>query len=226
MTVTDCFVFGFLRFSMIDCSFNEVKIRQYEYNRDSTPVVKGINVSEQVVRLAEQLYELAAKRRETVSGKVSSLLTLSSLLLAIMAVFAPRTSLSLLLIAPFLAFSATVFLLVVYLGVGTHNYPDLTSKIMDADDKDQNALIAQEWIKCADSDQDSVDFLVDVFRAARRWFTFGLVLSVVAVVIITTVQALNGEATEGGHLSIELGPATLDELRELIEEISGPSGGS
>jgi hypothetical protein len=204
-----------LRIVGIECSLEEVKRRRYNSSTPLTPATQSITeASSDLLDLAKDLYKTEDERTALIFEKGRTLLTLSGLLFPLLVVvfnlFGPMQwgliPLSLLLF--------TLYLLTELLAVNARSRPKLSNALVHLCDSKQRARLVDDYQTAREYNVRCNEFLVDLFRAARRFFFSALV----AVFLIAGFASTSIKGVE---------TRIVDRLRtdaELIRLLTGPPG--
>jgi len=205
-----------LRLLRIECTLVEVVRRRYDAG--DAPLDLSTAGEDRLKQLAESLGAASAseaERRSAVDDKVKALLTLTTLVLTATVAFSPKLPWPGLALVPLGLFLVNLLLLTEYLGVGTQAVPSPTQEDVAAPTSvDLLKHRIAEMQKAQAHNEGSTNFLVDVFRAARRAFA----LAMCAAVVVAAVAILFGEGAED---------RLAEKLRahsELARMLQGPPG--
>lgn len=159
--------------------------------RSSSLHITGKKVTSETVSIAEDLFEESRTRIATVSAKVGTLLTVTSI-----AVSGTLTSLSLLgfpsnaffygaFLLTILVFLCTGWFLFKFLGVGRSTAPALDQEFLDLEPGKKKAAHVRSLLSAAEQNDARNDFLVDVYKAGRRMsvLSFGCALALLALAV-------------------------------------------
>lgn len=205
-----------LRLLGIDCELMEVVRRRYPAG--DAPLDLSAANEERLKQIAESLGAASASeggRRSAVDDKVKALLTLTTLVLTATVAFSPKLPWPWLAMIPLGLFLVTLLLLTEYLGVGSQAFPS-PSQADVATPTTVDLLKHQiaEMQKAQAHNEGSTNFLVDVFRAARRAFA----VAMCAAVTVGAIAILYGERAEDRLAE------KLRSDRELARMLQGPGG--
>jgi hypothetical protein len=177
--------------------------------------------------------EMARGRRTSLDEKCRSLLTLTGLLFAVTAAFTPRCPIPWLLLLPLSALLLTGFLLVEYLGVVNWTYvdPDATFARSCADARKR--IHVNEILQTVRENDRTMDFLAEVFRAARQTFMVALGLVLLVAAASVALRPIEGRTVDDQLLeSLRADRRLRDDLRRVLWDcpeaigIPGPSPGT
>lgn len=163
----------------------------------------------------------AEARRAVITDKCKTLLTLSSLLLAVIGILLPKTLLSnpiWIKVAFFvsgLCLLNAILMLLVFFGVGREMVVTLDQKEVELPNDDLKKNLINLHLRCQVEMDNRTDYLVEVYKAAR--FFFLSAFSFVAVIFFATFLTRQEDPTA----------RIVRELRgdpKLIELLRGPRG--
>lgn len=183
-----------LRLLGIECSLAEVVRRRYDLK--PKPLDLSAATEERLKHIAELLGAASASERERrcgVDDKVKALLALTTLVLTATVAFSQKLIWPALALVPLILFLLTLFLLTTYLGVGPQAFRTPTQEDLTAP---SNVELLKHHIGELQGalafNERSTDFLVDVFRAARRAF----LIAMSAAVCVGAFAILLGDRAE------------------------------
>ena len=160
-------------------------------------------------------------RLAAITDKCKNLITLSSLLLTLVAVLITKTSsdatwIRVLLLISALAFFNTVILLTVFFGVRAGMTVDIEQKEVDLPSDDLKKCLINLFLKCRTTLDNRTDYLVEVYKVARFYF-----LSAFTVLVL--LFSLNLFLTSPNDLA----SATARDLRSdtnFLQSVRGEKG--
>ena len=205
----------------INISPEDVRTGMYRLRGNSPALhVTGKKVTSEAVSLAEDLFEDSRTRFSTVSTKVGTLLTVTSI-----AVSGTLTSLSLIgfpssplfyftFLLTILVFLCTGWFLFKFLGVGRNAAPNLDQEFLDLAPAKQKAAYVRSLISAVERNDLRNNFLVDIYKAGRRM----CVLSFACALGLLTFAVLDRIGREDRFiLKLRADP-------QLLELLRGPKG--
>ena len=138
---------------------------------------------------AKEVFKRAEARRTLVMDKCKTLLTLGSLLLAVVGLLLPKSLafgsawMSILFFLAALAFLNVVILLAVSMGVGTETGISIDQADVDLKGEGRKKSFINLYLLCETATNNRTDYLVDVYKAARFYFlsAFTLVAALFAI---------------------------------------------
>jgi hypothetical protein len=201
-------------------------IRAGMYQRRGTspaPHITEKKVSDETISIAEDLFEDSRTRVGTVSTKVGTLLTVTSIAvsgtLASLTLIGFSTSLFF-----YLSFFVTIFVflctgwfLFKFLGVGRNAAPNLDQEFLDLAPEKKKAAYVRSLMSAAQQNDLRNDFLVDIYKAGRRM----CMLSFACALVLLTLAVLDRLGRED-RLIIKL--RADPQLVELLRGPKGPPG--
>ncbi len=176
-------VWFLMRVSRVECSLDDIVRRRYGHEYPAVPNPPPDRKGEGLVELARHRFEMAEQRHERLNGKVNMLLTVAGVVLALGSVFVGRTASWYLAVPAFVSLAASVFLMLEFLGVSTIMCPVIDDEMVGAEGDARSMKIMRDYLLSAVENDRQTDFLVDVYRAARNWFEFGMVLLLLAYLL-------------------------------------------
>lgn len=186
------FVFLLLRLALIEAAFDEVGTRRYTAKASPDLAPGDVSDSDAHLDFAKLQYDEVEQRRKGMDDKMRALLTISSLSI-------PALGFTLVRGEPFErafaciglgAFLATAYLLLEYLGISGYHVPDVKRDDLVRPKANFKKLLAAEYLNCAEKNGYRTDYLVDVYRAASRWFSLGLLFAALTMLhLVSTTES-------------------------------------
>lgn len=170
--------------------------------------------------LAQATYDESRARAATVSGKTTTLLTVSSIamsgtLTSLSLIGLPSTSIFLaVFVVAVLVFMLTGWFLFEFLRVGRNMMPAIDQTLLDKTAEDQRQAIVVDRLYAAGANDRRTDYLVDVYKAGRVLSSISLLLALL-LVTMAVCHRWRGE------------DRLIEKLRakpELIDLLRGPKG--
>lgn len=206
-----------LRLFFIDCSLEEVRERRYIAAPNGAAVVPGmmdVEDSDDFLGLAKEVFDQSEKRKATIDDKCKTVLTISSISMAIITSLLPRLPLPYLGIIPLLFIFASAFLVLVHLNVSTFRYPTLDAEHARLDAATRRKRRITDYLKDARWNESVIDFHVDVYRASNRALRLGLLI----LLLFAVVGSIFGSTTEERVIQM------LRADPKMIRLLQGPKG--
>lgn len=210
-------VYLLLRFALIESAYEEVKQSRYN-NSPHFPIPDSRQITksnlDQLEEYVKNVEGEVGRRHERVETKLRSLLTLNGIVISLM------TGLSLngswLFAIPAFPLILSVILSVHALGVYTFQQAILFEHEVTRKPEPIRRTLIQSKLGAANWNSCVVDFIVDVYTAAGRYFVIAIVLVPIAYTVSTAVRPVEKEAT-----------ALIRKLRadeDLLKLLRGPEG--
>lgn len=204
-----------MRIAGIECSWEEVKGRHYKPPAPLTPTTQNlVEASPDLLDLARELYKTEDERTALIFEKGRTLLTLAGLLFPLLVAVLNFFSPTLWGLIPLSLLLFTLYLLTELLAVNARARPALSKALLHLHDSRQRACLVKDYQKARVYNVRCNEFLVDLFRAARRFF-FSALVSVFLIVGFASTSIKGVEAR------------FVDRLRtdtELVRLLTGPAG--
>ncbi len=206
-----------LRLFFIDCKLEEVKTRRYIHPpKEALPELISLRDEDEddLLHLAQQVFEQSEKRKATIDDKCKTVLTISSISMAIITALLPRLPFPYLGSIPLLFIFASAFLVLVHLNVSSYRYPTLDAEYARLDAATRKKRLISRYLEDARWNEAVIDFHVDVYRASNRSLRAGL--------FILLLLAIGGSLF--GSTSEERAIQALRADSKLIRLLRGPGG--
>lgn len=206
-----------LRLFFIDCSLEEVRERRYIDTPKGAAEVPGmmdVEDSDDFLGLAKEVFDQSEKRKATIDDKCKTVLTISSISMAIITALLPRLPLPYLGIIPLFFIFASAFLVLVHLNVSRFRYPKLDAEYARLDATTRKKRRITDYIKDARWNESVIDFHVDVYRASNRSLRLGLFI----LLLLAVVGSIFGSTSEERAIQM------LRADPRLIRVLQGPKG--
>jgi hypothetical protein len=216
----DTLTYWNLRIYGLEPKFTEVEARKYSDPTFVPLVFDASSDLETLVEIASKRFDQAVSRRETVASKAATILTLTSILVGILAVVLPKQLSFPIIWQRILAGIAvglllnTLVLVLVILDVGTAMSPKVDQNEVSLSANELRASLTNSYLQCAIYTDASTSFLVDVFKATRFCFLSALFLASVLVVSSLASSGYNSETFS----------ADLRSDSNLVNLLRGPKG--
>lgn len=221
--VYHAFVFILLRCALIEAKFEEVRARYYKAESETNLAPSDIRDSDAHLDFAKLEYDEAEQRRKGVDDKMRALLTISSLSIPALGFSLTRGDSSEHTFAyiGLGGFLATAYLLLEYLGVSGYEVPDIKKDDLAKPEAGFKKLLAAEYLKCADKYNYRTSYHVDVYRAASRWFSVGLLFAALTMLhLVSTSESRDRSQNEKVLYQLISNPA----YRAALTGPAGPAG--
>jgi Collagen triple helix repeat (20 copies) len=184
-----------LRLFFIDCSLEEVRERRYIAAPNGAAVAPGmmdVEDSDDFLSLAKEVFDQSEKRKATIDDKCKTVLTISSISMAIITALLPRLPLPYLGIIPLFFIFASAFLVLVHLNVSRFRYPKLDAEYARLDATTRKKRRITDYLKDTRWNESVIDFHVDVYRASNRSLRLGLFI----LLLLAVVGSIFGSTSE------------------------------
>lgn len=209
-----------LRLFFIDCMLEEVRERRYiDAQKEAEgaailPGMKDVEDSDDFLDLAKEVFDQSEKRKATIDDKCKTVLTISSISMAIITALLPQLPLPYLGIIPLLFIFASAFLVLVHLNVSRFRYPKLDAEYADLDAATRKKRRITGYLNDARWNESVIDFHVDVYRASNRSLRLGLLI----LLLLAIVGSIFGSTSEERAIQM------LRADPKLIRLLQGPKG--
>lgn len=211
-----------IRFYGVEVSFEDVRNGAYKGCKAQQIDFRSGSDLSGLLELSKECLRNANDRRKQVTDKCKTLLTLASLLLAVVGAFLPESLSSdshyagIALVISAAALLNVLMLLLVFFDIGTEAEVRLEPELTEYESDDLKKHLVNAQLYCASTVQNRTDYLVDVYRTARFFFVSAF-LPVVFLLYL-------GFSTEPSPTSHEQAIVELRGDLELIELLRGPKG--
>lgn len=206
-----------LRLFFIECSLEEVRERRYIDDPKGAAVVPGmmdVEDSDDFLELAKEVFDQSEKRKATIDDKCKTVLTISSISMAIITALLPRLPLPYLGIIPLLFIFASAFLVLVHLNVSRFRYHKLDAEYARLDAATRKKRRITDYLKDARWNESVINFHVDVYRASNRSLRLGLFI----LLLLAVVGSIFGSTSEERAIQM------LRADPKMIRLLQGPKG--
>lgn len=211
-----------LRLYGFEVSFAHVRKGAYDTHKPVQVTFKSNSDVVGLLELSKECLDNTDARRKQVTDKCKTLLTLTSVLLAVIGVFLPKTLASdshwagIAFIISVAALLNTLMLLLVFFDIGIESEVTLEPELNSYNSDDLKKHLVNARLQCVSGAQNRTDYLVDVYRTAR--FFFLSAFSIVVVLLFTNFIRVPAPT---------LHERAIHELRgnpELVKLLRGPMG--
>lgn len=206
----------------VEATFKEVSHGEYSREHDGDLQLELAQDMDTLLSAAQENFEVAQDRRHHISDKCKTLLTLTSLFVAIVGLLLPKAldfdSIVMRLVSCVAVLCAinAVFLLLVFFGIGSDARPTIVQNEVALSRVDLQKSLFNTLRHCQTQADRRTDFLVDLYKTARMFYLMALSL----MAMLFCVSYL-----EGGRS--DLTQRIVAELRanpDLIKLLRGPEG--
>jgi hypothetical protein len=221
--VVDCITFASIRLYGIEATFADIQRRGYIQGRHVNIKLDDSKDLETLLTLAKDQYKSALDRREYVTDKTKTLITLNSVLLAILAAFLPKLTdfPSLWISLPFyggvLLLLNALLIMWMYYDIKGETVLELHQSEVELKKDDLKKSLINSYLRCQVDTDNVTDYLADLYKTARFYFFFGFI-------VIFGIFSINYFLRPNSFS----GPKeVIQELRsnpELIDLLRGPKG--
>lgn len=216
--------FWSIRLFGIEVSITDTLDGRYSLRRFENLNLDSAQSLESLLEIAKECHESAEKRRAHVADKCKTLLTLSSLSVALIGLLLPRLMslnswwMTGLFVVSLLSFGNTILLLLVFFDVGAEQYPQLTEEQVTLSAVDLQKSLINRNLQCASSLDDRTDFHVNVYGAARFYF----LAAFTTIAVLFSLSFLATPANSPASLVVAL--RSDPSLMRLLQGPPGPEG--
>lgn len=221
--VVDCITFASIRLYGIEATFADIQRRGYIQGRHVNLKLDDSKDLETLLALANDQYKSALGRREYVTDKAKTLITLNSVLLAILAAFLPKLTdfPSLWISLPFyggvLLLLNALLIMWMYYDIKGETVLELQQSEVGLKKDDLKKSLINSYLRCQVDTDNFTDYLADLYKTARFYFLFGFIV----IFGIFSINYFLRPYPYGGPKEV------IQELRsnpELIDLLRGPKG--
>lgn len=175
------FVFIVMRCFNIGCSLNDVKIKCYNANHiillSPNNVVDNID---DILCFCREEFEREENRLKSVDEKFKVLLTVCSILFStlIMVILKISDHFSFIMLIPLLFFLLSILMLLIYIDIKIFTYPNIDNKMASLESAEFKKQLANDYLLSTRNNSNTINFMVDVYKVARRSLLIGLILGI------------------------------------------------
>ncbi len=210
-----------IRLFGIEASFDDVMKGRYSKRHFQNLDLSNSQSLDDLLAIARECHEAAEKRRTLLADKCKTLLTVSSLSIALIGFVLPRLLslgspwMTVVFVVAVVSLVNVIVLLLVLFDVGAEEYPELNQGQVGLPAADLKKSLVNRNLVCASSLDERTDFHVDVYRTARFYFlsAFSLVAILFAFSIFQTPKTSTAELI-----------SALRSDQALIGLLRGPQG--
>ena len=213
---------SFRLYGIEDCTLGNIKCGTYDDAKHGNLNLNGAHDLDGLLTFSRDAAAAAGDRRALVTEKCKTLLTLSTALVTIIGLFLPKSLdfesawMRWVFFVAVLFLLNTVFLLLIYFGVGTEQKIALTQHDVELASDDLKKSLINEHLHCASVTEYRTDYLVDVYKVSRASFlvAFSIIVGLFSVSYLSRSPASDAKKV-------------IRELRsdpELLKLLEGPRG--
>ncbi|MCI0541277.1 MAG: collagen-like protein [Verrucomicrobiales bacterium] len=217
-----------IRFFGTEITFEEVEAGSLKNRQHANLNLDGASDVDSLLDAAKECHKAAMDRRQVVTDKCKTLLTLSAFILTITGLFVPRASefetwwLRIPFFLAGLLLLNSVVLLLVYFGVGKEKEASVDQADASLDKENLRKAMINQYLDCEVAYDNRTDYLIEIFKAAR----FFSVSAFTLIVVLFLVSYLTHTSTTDASKIIRQlrsDPQLIDLLRGTKGE-QGPQG--
>lgn len=211
-----------IRLFGVEVTFSDVKHGKYPLRKFVPLNLDDSRSLDDLLSIAEECHERAETRRLHVADKCKTLLTVTSLSIALIGFLLPRSLtweawwMQLMFFFAIAALINAIFLLLVLFAVGAEEFIDLKQDKVALSESDLKKYLINSRLKCESSLDDRTDYQVDVYATARFFFLSGFLI--IAALVSLSVLSQNS----GGQTADLIRSIRADD--KLITLLRGPQG--
>lgn len=204
-----------------DCTLKNVREGRYESEIYKPYDLNNAIALDDILAESKVALKTAADRRTTITDKCKTLLTLDSLLLAIVGALLPKSfefNSRWMRVACFCAIIfllGTIVLLLVYFAIGREQLVSIEQGDINLDAINFKKSLINGYRSCFISTNSRTDYLVDIYRVARSFF----ILAFIIIIFLFGISYFFSAPDDAERLSKELRANP-----NLIELLRGPKG--
>jgi hypothetical protein len=205
-----------------DCTLAHVKRGRYDSRKHVDRQLEHAGDPDLLLATAKEILNASAERRAAVTDKCKTLLTLSSLLLAIAGVVLPKAhelgsvGMRVAFFVAVLFLLATVVLLLMYFAVSRERYITLDQSDVELSSDNLKKSLINDHLRTRVESENRTDYLLDVYTVARSCF-------LLAFTLILILSGINYFASSPPRDSERLRRAVQSDP-ELMNLLRGPQG--
>lgn len=221
--VIDCITFASIRLYGIEAKFVDIKNRGYIEKESVELKLDETKDLDTLLALATDQHKSALDRREHVTDKTKTLITLNSALLAILAAFLPKTTdfpslwIKLLFYGGVLLLLNALIIMWMYYDIKGETVLELQQSEVELNSDDLKKSLITSYLKCQFDTNNVTDYLADLYKTARFYFLFGFI-------VIFGIFSLNYFTRSYNYNDSENVIKALRGEPELINLLRGPKG--
>ena len=187
--VLDCIAFVSIRVFGIECTFADVKRGRYGHADHQDRHLENAKDLDALLATAKDCFKSASDRRNLVTDKCKTLLTMSSFILAISGLFLPKSfdfdpwwMRALFFVAGLFLLNAVTMLLI-YFGVGAETTICLDQSDVSLEKDNLKKSLINLYLRCQVDADNRTDYLLDIYKVARFFslFAFSIILLLLSV---------------------------------------------
>lgn len=170
--------------------YEEIPIQEFwkkQYFRPLKKMGGGVKHNthsyDQIISILNRSHEQISKRKGTLDDKVKNLLTLTGVSIPLVTIFLGKWPASFLGLIGLGLLLSTIFLLLTYWGIHRFTEVSVSDSWFALNEEEIKKEIIEDLVYSNHENNNTVDFLADLFRAARFYFVCALIFLVMNVVI-------------------------------------------
>jgi|SRR5579871_1058908 len=222
--IAHALVFVSIRFVGSEVSFEEVVRERLEPSEADCPVsLTAVKDPDLVLATAQSALRSAEDRRQVITDKCKTLLTLGSLFVGLSAFLLPKDALytnwviKSALVLSFVLFLHAIALLLIFFVTGTSMEVVLDQSDVLKTSNDLKLALSESYFACKEDADGRSNYLVEVYRAARFSFLSAMLVGGMTLVYV----GFTAHAPPAPPRSIT---QELLQNQELIRKLKGPQG--
>jgi cation transport ATPase len=220
--VLNCIAYISMRAYALEVTFEDVKRGRYDTTGHTDRNLDNAKDLDSLLATAKGSLKTATERRNVVTDKCKTLLTLSSFILAISGLFVPKAfefegwfSRDFFFLAGLLLLNSIVMLLV-YFSVGTDTVIKLEQSLIGLEGNDLKKALINSYLRCEVDTDNRTSYLVNVYETAKLFALSAFTIMLLLVAANYLNHSSSGDAEKAiQHLRSD--PKMIDLLR-------GPKG--
>jgi hypothetical protein len=185
-TIYSFFTWLLLRLFFIDLTFKELENRRYDNYREEIKHEINSNDVDLLAAILNELrlaYERVSDRKQTIDRKIKSLLTITTILIPLITAFLAPWPISLVGIAAIVFSLISIIFSMIYLGINKSTEPLIETNHSEASMLSVQLALIKDYRVSNSNNKGVVDFLADMYKAARRAFLVALLFLVANVIL-------------------------------------------
>lgn len=221
--VVDCITFASIRLYGLEATFKDIQNRGYIQRECVKLKLDNSKDLDTLFVLAKDQHKNALDRREQVTDKAKTLITLNSALLAILAAFLPKVTdspslwIRLPLYGGVLLLLNALVIMWNYYDIKGETSPKLQQPEVELNKIDLKKSLINSYLRCQFDTDNITDYLADLYKTARFYFFFGFIVIFIIFSTSYFIRPYNHSDPKNAIQELRRNP-------DLIELLRGPKG--
>lgn len=181
--VTNCFYYIFLKISLLECSYDEVKNNTYNHKTPLFPRIDHKKIpphnTDILLKYVQDICSDTYRRRKDLEEKAKLLLTLNGAIITFMTTMSVKGQSWYFFPIIFMILSS-LFVVKIY-SIYTYQKVVLSENEIKNNNKNKlTNIFIESTIEATNNNSNVVDYTVDLYRAALRYFMIALITSIIS----------------------------------------------